>query len=57
MRAMRAEAFTGYSDLKLVEVTKPIRTNGRVLLRVTAAGVTPLDHTILFGDSHGPRLR
>ena len=42
MRAMRAEAFTGYSDLKLVEVTKPIRTNGRVLLRVTAAGVTPL---------------
>ena len=50
MRAMRAEAFTGYSDLKLVEVTKPIRTNGRVLLRVTAAGVTPLDHTILFGD-------
>jgi NADPH:quinone reductase-like Zn-dependent oxidoreductase len=49
MRAMRAEAFTGYSDLKLVEVTKPIRRDGRVLLRVTAAGVTPLDNTILFG--------
>ncbi len=49
MRAMRAEAFTGYSDLKLVEVAKPIRTEGRVLVRVTAAGVTPLDHTILFG--------
>lgn len=49
MRAMRAEAFTGYSDLKLVEVAKPIRSDGRVLVRVTAAGVTPLDHTILFG--------
>jgi len=49
MRAMRAEAFTGYSDLNLVEVAKPIRKDGRVLVRITAAGVTPLDHTILFG--------
>lgn len=49
MRAMRAEAFTDYSDLKLVEVAKPIRTDDRVLVRITAAGVTPLDHTILFG--------
>jgi NADPH:quinone reductase len=49
MRAMRAEAFTGYSDLKLVQVAKPIRTDGRVLVRITAAGVTPLDHTILSG--------
>jgi NADPH:quinone reductase-like Zn-dependent oxidoreductase len=46
---MRAEAFTGYSDLKLVEAAKPTRTDGRVLIRITAAGVTPLDHTILFG--------
>jgi NADPH2:quinone reductase len=49
MRAMRAQAFTGYGDLKLVEVAKPIRTDDRVLVRMTAAGVTPLDHTILFG--------
>jgi NADPH2:quinone reductase len=49
MKAMRAESFTGYGDLKLVEVAKPIRTNGRVLVRITAAGVTPLDHTILSG--------
>lgn len=49
MRAMRAEALTGYSDLKLVEVVKPIPTDGRVLVRITAAGVTPLDHTILSG--------
>jgi NADPH:quinone reductase-like Zn-dependent oxidoreductase len=46
---MRAEALTGYSDLKLVEVVKPIPTDGRVLVRITAAGVTPLDHTILSG--------
>jgi NADPH:quinone reductase len=49
MRAMRAEAFTGYGDLKLVDVAKPTRTEGRVLVRITGAGVTPLDHTILFG--------
>ncbi|MGB6693340.1 MAG: zinc-binding alcohol dehydrogenase family protein [Terracidiphilus sp.] len=49
MRAMRAEAFTGYGDLKLVQVAKPIRADGRVLVRITAAGVTPLDHTILSG--------
>jgi NADPH:quinone reductase len=49
MRAMRAESFTGYGDLKLVHVPKPIRTDGRVLVRLTAAGVTPLEHTILSG--------
>lgn len=46
---MRAEAFTGYKDLKLVQVEKPTRTDCRVLVRITAAGLTPLDHTILFG--------
>src|SRR4029450_14154683 len=49
MRAMRAESFVGYGGLKLVEVPKPRRTDGRVLVRITAAGVTPLDHTILSG--------
>src|SRR2546422_11682713 len=49
MRAMRAEAFTGYGGLKLVEVPRPRRADGRVLVRITAAGVTPLDHTILSG--------
>src|SRR5438132_6846767 len=49
MRAMRAESFTGYRDLKLVEVPRPRRADGRVLLRITATGVTPLDHTILSG--------
>jgi NADPH:quinone reductase len=49
MRAMRAESFTGYGGLKLVEIPKPILADGRVLVRITAAGVTPLDHTILSG--------
>src|SRR5712672_3898470 len=49
MRAMRAESFTGYGGLKLAEVPHPRRADGRVLVRITAAGVTPLDHTILSG--------
>ncbi|MGI4881508.1 MAG: quinone oxidoreductase family protein [Janthinobacterium lividum] len=49
MRAMRAEAFGGYSDLKLVELDRPVAGEGRLLVRVTAAGVTPLDNTILAG--------
>jgi NADPH2:quinone reductase len=49
MRAMRAEGFSGYKDLKLVDLPKPALSDGRVLVRITAAGVTPLDHTILSG--------
>src|ERR1700719_3953749 len=49
MRAMRAEEFSGYKGLKLVDLPKPAGTDGKVLLRITAAGVTPLDHTILSG--------
>ena len=53
MRAMRAEAFNGYKELKLVDLPKPAVTDGKVLVRITAAGVTPLDHTILSGQFHG----
>src|SRR6266853_3481311 len=49
MRAMRAEKFNGYEGLKPADLPKPTVSDGRVLLRVTAAGVTPLDHTILSG--------
>jgi NADPH:quinone reductase len=49
MRAMQAEGFNGYKDLKLVEIPKPAVSDGRVLVRITAAGVTPLEHTILSG--------
>jgi NADPH2:quinone reductase len=53
MRAMRAEQFIGYEGLKLADLPKPAASNGKVLLRMTAAGVTPLDHTILSGKFHG----
>jgi NADPH2:quinone reductase len=49
MRAMRAGGFEGYGDLKLTDIPKPRVSEGRVLVRITAAGVTPLDHTILSG--------
>jgi NADPH2:quinone reductase len=52
MRAMRAEGFSGYKDLKIVDLPKPAVSDGKVLLRMTAAGVTPLDHTIL--SAHFP---
>ena len=46
---MRAEKFNGYEALKPVDLPKPAISDGKVLLRVTAAGVTPLDYTILSG--------
>jgi NADPH2:quinone reductase len=49
---MRAEQFSGYDGLKLVDMPKPAVTDGKVLVRITAAGVTPLDHTILTGKFH-----
>ncbi len=52
MRAMRAETFSGYAGLKLVQLPKPVASDGRILIRITAAGVTPLDHTILSGQFH-----
>src|SRR4030081_1310980 len=55
MRAMRAETFNGYKELKLVDLPKPAVTDGKVLVRITAAGVTPLDHTILSGKFHGSK--
>ena len=56
MRAMRAEQFSGYEALKLVEIPRPTASDGRVLLRVTAAGVTPLDYTILSGKFHTTKV-
>jgi len=47
---MRAETFSGYEGLTLVDLPKPAAADGKVLLRMTAAGVTPLEHTILSGQ-------
>jgi NADPH2:quinone reductase len=55
MWAIEAKAFSGYGGLLQVELPAPKPTKGRVLIRVTAAGVTPLDHTILSGGH--PRAR
>jgi NADPH2:quinone reductase len=47
---MLANGFGGYQDLKLAEISKPTLSDGRVLVRIAAAGVTPIDHTILAGN-------
>src|ERR1700736_687042 len=49
MRAIEAETFSGYGGLRQIELPKPQPAKDEVLIRVTAAGVTPLDHTILSG--------
>jgi NADPH2:quinone reductase len=49
MRAIEAKTFSGYGGLRQTELPKPQPAADRVLVRVTAAGVTPLDHTILSG--------
>ena len=49
MRAMQAETFSGFGGLRQVELPKPQRTKDKALVHITAAGVTPLDHTILSG--------
>jgi NADPH2:quinone reductase len=55
MRVMMAERFEGYDSLKLSEKDKPVPNKGEVLVRVTAAGVTPLEYTILSG--HFPKAK
>jgi NADPH2:quinone reductase len=49
MRAIEAKTFSGYGGLQQIELAKPQPAKDKVLVRVTAAGVTPLDHTILTG--------
>jgi NADPH2:quinone reductase len=34
---MRAEAFSGYEDFKLVDIPKPAVSDGRAVIRITAA--------------------
>jgi NADPH2:quinone reductase len=55
MRVMVAEGFEGYSSLKLMERDKPVPGENEVLVRMAAAGVTPLDYTILSG--HFPKAK
>jgi hypothetical protein len=39
MRAIVAEEFGGYQNLKLADIPQPAVSDGRVLVRMTAAGV------------------
>ena len=55
MRAIEAKTFSGYGGLQQVELAKPQPAKDKVLVHITAAGVTPLDHTILTGGH--PRAR
>src|SRR5580700_8215530 len=49
MRAIEAKTFSGYGGLQQTELPKPQPAKDRVLVRVTAAGVTPLEYTVLSG--------
>jgi NADPH2:quinone reductase len=58
MRAIEAKTFSGYDALRQAEYPKPQAAKDRVLVRVTAAGVTPLEYTVLSGgDILEPRRR
>src|SRR5260370_8528314 len=49
MGVIEVEAFWGYEGLRQTEFPKPQPAKDRVLVRVTAAGVTPLEYTVLSG--------
>src|ERR1700756_2298289 len=49
MRSIEAKTFSGYGGLRQTELPRPQPAKDRVLVRVTAPGFTPLDHTILSG--------
>jgi len=49
MKAIQAADRGGYRALRLVDIPRPRARAGQALVRVTAAGVTPLDRTVLVG--------
>jgi NADPH2:quinone reductase len=49
MRKVIATRFGGHGDLTLVDAPNPEATDSAAIVRVTAAGVTSLEHTILSG--------
>ncbi|WP_433274931.1 quinone oxidoreductase family protein [Pseudonocardia xinjiangensis] len=49
MRAVQYDRFGSYDVLELVEVPEPVASPGRVVVRMTVAGVNPLDETVRSG--------
>jgi hypothetical protein len=49
VEAMHAAERGGYEALRLVDIPEPRPRTGQALVRVTSAGVTPLDRTVLVG--------
>src|SRR4051794_15574029 len=49
MRAVQAAERGGYEALRLVDIPQPQPRAGHALVRVTSAGLTPLDRTVLAG--------
>jgi NADPH:quinone reductase-like Zn-dependent oxidoreductase len=47
VKAIQAAHRGGYDALRLVDIPRPQSRAGRALVRVTSAGVTPLDRTVL----------
>ena len=45
MKAIQAAERGGYEALRFVDIPDPQARAGQALVRVTAAGVTPLDRT------------
>src|SRR6202142_1339781 len=49
MQVIEASTFSGYGGLRQTELPRPQPANDKVLVRITAAGVTPLEYTVLSG--------
>jgi NADPH:quinone reductase len=47
MKAVGANSFSGYGGLQQTELPQPQPAKARVLVRITAAGVTPLEYAVL----------
>jgi NADPH:quinone reductase-like Zn-dependent oxidoreductase len=57
MKAIQATERGGYEALRLVDIPQPQPQAGQALVRVTSAGVTPLDRTVLAGLHPGRHFR
>src|SRR6202011_5737206 len=49
MQVIEAKTFSGYGGLRQTEFPKPQPAKDRIWVPVTAAGVTPLEYTVLSG--------